>query len=92
MRNKKAEITAALLLVVVTLVFIFLASQSSNLLTGFAVAGAPAGAIAGAGITAGTAQPAAGLNSSQTFEFVVTAVNNNIIRISGGKLPGCYQQ
>ena len=48
---------------------------------------ASAGAVAGSGITAGTADPAAGLNSAQTYEFVLTAVNNNIIRISGGKTP-----
>ncbi len=31
--------------------------------------------------------PSAGLSSKQTFEFICCAVNNNIIRISGGKLP-----
>ncbi len=45
------------------------------------------GAIQAATITAATANRAAGLNSAQTFEFVLTAVNNNIIRVSGGKNP-----
>lgn len=48
---------------------------------------ASAGAITGASITAATAVPAAGLNSAQTYEFILTAVNNNIIRVSGGKKP-----
>jgi hypothetical protein len=47
---------------------------------------ASGGAVTAAGITAATADPAAGLNSNQTFEFIITGVNNNIIRISGGAL------
>ena len=45
------------------------------------------GAVTAATVTAATANREAGLNSAQTFEFVLTAVNNNIIRISGGKHP-----
>jgi len=37
-------------------------------------------------VTAGTAVYAANLNVIQTFEYIVTAVNNNIIRVSGGAL------
>ena len=43
---------------------------------------ASAGAIAGAGTDASTTS---GLNGTQAYDFIVTAVNNNIIRISGGK-------
>ena len=48
---------------------------------------ASAGAVtaAAAAVTA-PADPAAGLNAHQTFEFIVTCVNNNIIRVSGGAL------
>jgi hypothetical protein len=64
---------------------------------------ASAGAILGATInTAGPNVPdaAAGLNSAQTFEFILTGVNNNIIRVSGGalgkhgkpKTGDCYQR
>jgi len=39
-------------------------------------------------VTAATARtPLNCTNGAQTFRFVVTAINNNIIRISGGKLP-----
>jgi len=44
------------------------------------------GAISAASITAATANIQNGLNVAQTFEFLFTAVNNNIIRISGGAL------
>jgi hypothetical protein len=44
------------------------------------------GAITAAGITVATAAPKAGLNKAQTFEWILTGVNNNIIRISGGAL------
>lgn len=44
------------------------------------------GAIAGASVTAATANLAAGLNSAQSYESILTCVNNNIIRISGGAL------
>jgi hypothetical protein len=44
------------------------------------------GAVTAANITASNYNQPAGLNSRQTFEFIVTAVNNNIIRISGGAL------
>jgi hypothetical protein len=47
---------------------------------------ASAGAVAGSAVTAGTADAAAGLASRQTYEFILTAVNNNIIRVSGGAL------
>jgi hypothetical protein len=33
------------------------------------------------------ADAAAGVPIAQTYQFIITAVNNNIIRISGGKLP-----
>ena len=39
-----------------------------------------------------------GYTNAQTFEFIVTCVNNNIIRISGGKIPcvpptvSCYKR
>lgn len=44
---------------------------------------ASAGAIAGAN---GTGATGSGADYAQTYEYVVTAVNNNIIRISGGAL------
>jgi hypothetical protein len=45
------------------------------------------GAIAGANSTgAGDTDRQDGLNSAQTYEFILTAVNNNIIRVSGGAL------
>jgi hypothetical protein len=44
---------------------------------------ASAGAVTGAG---GGGVAASGQDYSQTYEFVVTAINNNIIRISGGAL------
>lgn len=47
---------------------------------------ASAQAVTSAGITTATADPTAGLNLAQTFEFLLTSVNNNIIRISGGAL------
>lgn len=47
---------------------------------------ASTGAITASSVTAGTANRAAGLNSHQNFEFVLTAVNNNLIRVSGGAL------
>lgn len=47
---------------------------------------ASAGAITGASITAATASAISGLSSAQTYEFILTAVNNNIIRVSGGAL------
>ena len=34
----------------------------------------------------GTGNAASGQSSAQTFEFIITAVNNNIIRVSGGAL------
>jgi hypothetical protein len=33
-----------------------------------------------------TDQLPAGMNYKQTYEFIVTAINNNIIRVSGGAL------
>ena len=45
---------------------------------------ASAGAVAAAN---GACEPGSGCDYVQLFEFIVTAVNNNIIRISGGKLP-----
>jgi hypothetical protein len=39
-----------------------------------------------------------GVAYPQTFEFVITCINNNIIRVSGGKAPsvpqtvGCYKR
>ena len=47
---------------------------------------ASAGAVAGSAVTAATADAAAGLASHQTYEFILTAVNNNVIRVSGGAL------
>jgi hypothetical protein len=44
---------------------------------------ASAGAIAGA---AGTGAAGSGANYAQTYEYIVTCVNNNIIRVSGGAL------
>jgi len=44
---------------------------------------ASTGAIAGA---TGTGAASSGADFPQTYEFIVTAVNNNIIRISGGAL------
>lgn len=44
---------------------------------------ASTGAVTGA---AGTGAAGSGQDYAQTFEYVVTAVNNNIIRISGGAL------
>lgn len=44
---------------------------------------ASAGAVLGA---QGTGLAGSGANFKQTYEFVITAVNNNIIRISGGAL------
>lgn len=44
---------------------------------------ASAGALAGAN---GTGAAGSGANFAQTFEFAVTCVNNNIIRVSGGAL------
>jgi hypothetical protein len=44
---------------------------------------ASAGAIAGA---AGTAAAGSGADFAQTYRFITTVVNNNIIRISGGAL------
>jgi len=57
---------------------------------------ASTGAVTGAG---GGGVAGSGQDYSQTYEFVVTAINNNIIRISGGalgkngkpKTGGCYQ-
>jgi hypothetical protein len=46
---------------------------------------ASAGALTGSAGGGGTS-PASGQDYSQTYEFVVTAVNNNIIRVSGGAL------
>jgi hypothetical protein len=43
---------------------------------------ASAGSITG---SAGTGGAGSGANFAQTYEFILTAVNNNIIRISGGK-------
>lgn len=43
------------------------------------------GAVTASGGAASTT-PATGFGTSQTYEFIVTAVNNNIIRISGGAL------
>jgi len=40
-----------------------------------AITGATAAGVAGSGA-----------NFAQTYEFIITAVNNNIIRISGGAL------
>ena len=34
----------------------------------------------------GTGGPASGANFAQSYEFIITAVNNNIIRVSGGAL------
>lgn len=45
---------------------------------------ASAGAVAGAN---GSGAAGSGADYAQMYEFIVTAVNNNIIRISGGKLP-----
>jgi hypothetical protein len=45
---------------------------------------ASAGAIAG---SAGNGVAGSGADYAQSYEFVVTAVDNNIIRISGGKPP-----
>jgi hypothetical protein len=56
---------------------------------------ASAGAISGAN---GNGTATSGLSFAQTYEFVVTTVNNNIIRVSGGKRPSvpptvsCYQR
>jgi hypothetical protein len=47
---------------------------------------ASATAVAAAAITSSTAQPLAGLGTAQIYEFILTAVNNNIIRVSGGAL------
>jgi len=47
---------------------------------------------------AGNGATGSGYHESQTFEFVVTCINNNIIRVSGGKLPSvpptvsCYKR
>jgi hypothetical protein len=35
---------------------------------------------------AGTGSAFTGTNYVQTYEFIVTAINNNIIRVSGGAL------
>ena len=58
---------------------------------------ASAGAIAGAN---GTGAAQSGADYAQTYQFITTAVNNNIIRVSGGalgrngkpKTGGCYQR
>ena len=44
---------------------------------------ASAGAVVGA---RGTGETGSGVDYAQSYEFVITAVNNNIIRISGGAL------
>jgi hypothetical protein len=44
------------------------------------------GAIVGAAGAAGGGSGPDGNYNAQTYEFVVTAVNNNVIRISGGAL------
>ena len=44
---------------------------------------ASAGAVAGA---QGNGAAGSGADYAQSYEFVITAVNNNIIRISGGAL------
>ena len=47
---------------------------------------------------AGNGATGSGYYQAQTFEFVVTCINNNIIRVSGGKLPSvpptvsCYKR
>jgi len=47
---------------------------------------------------AGSQGVGTGQQSAQTYEFIITAVNNNIIRISGGKAPSvpptvdCYKR
>jgi hypothetical protein len=47
---------------------------------------------------AGNGATGSGYYQAQTFEFVVTCINNNIIRVSGGKAPsvpqtvGCYKR
>jgi hypothetical protein len=52
-------------------------------------------AAVGVGVEDGTGT---GVAYPQTFEFVITCINNNIIRVSGGKAPsvpqtvGCYKR
>ena len=53
---------------------------------------ASTGAVTGSN---GSGSAGSGQDYAQTFDFVITAVNNNIIRISGGKnsfSTGCLQQ
>ena len=60
---------------------------------------ASASAVAAASVTSQNPGPSgSGYYQAQTFEFVVTCINNNIIRVSGGKAPsvpqtvGCYKR
>jgi hypothetical protein len=39
----------------------------------------------------GNGATGSGYYQAQTFEFVVTCINNNIIRVSGGKAPSVPQ-
>jgi hypothetical protein len=48
---------------------------------------APTASLGATQGAAGSGAVGSGANFAQTYRFVVTTVNNNIIRISGGKLP-----
>ena len=65
-------------------------STNYGKLTNVSIAPVPsAGALAGVN---GTGAQGSGADYVQTYKFITTVVNNNIIRISGGKLRECYQQ